>query len=1606
MLIITFFLFLINIFSLPLLVAQKNISINHIRYLDTTTDTNNKINNTNKFIIIGESNYSYISNAIDEEDQLFLISSKSSVNYRYIYALMSNGKYYYKNSSIHKYYLGNSIITSQGNSIIINSNNKKYLLNIIYDNCYFEVLDLSSENLDNNIYIKCSSILPDNLHISSYANSLFKLNGEENFIFAFYYKNYYNYCKKILLKGSLSGTSNNISFNILKQENYDYYLFSYSLSCFETKNFINCFNIDNTGLLTIYIYDKDLKSIVKFSIGSFSLSYNYLNFRKGIFLRDELCAYIIFLNNYINPILYVNYLTYDTINDKYKLCYPITNITSIEINIGGSLKNNYNLNDFIKINDNRFVFISTLTNLKQISLFIFDLYNNDKNIITRHYYLDLERYNMNSNLRLFLFKNFLGFSYCYGSPDNCGFRILNYANTTDYDKIDDFLIKLYKYNPLNLRTNIEIENNYFGYELVGIKLITIPDNSKTCLFLKKTRNLEEIKKDDILKESSIIFSYIGNKTIINGDYIIEFIPIVSEKSYDEFNSYANGTYILGEKNVDQKSFFKRINYYGRQGQFIFNLQHHNDFKCHGNCILCYKSFISDNEQYCISCKNDYYFIENTQNCFKDPIGYYFNEEKKVYSSCHSLCAYCISKEINNTYMNCLSCKDNTYKFYPKNRNCLKCPKYVNYEQTECIEEIPDKYYLYNSTFGTIEKCHELCSKCSNGPTENSMNCDYCIEGYYLKIDNFSIKNCFPNNEIISNNYVKKYLDKNIFYKCYELCGTCDDTGNSTNMNCLTCIDELKYEYDEKNKYCFPSISCNYSYYYYTVDENQLKTKICLQEGQFCPEILPYEIISTKECILTCSYENLLNLICKPSNIKVDIEQMKETFQNEIETNDKIIEDVLNNKFEDVTVIGYNRTYQITTTSNQEEKIIQNIDDAVSNIDLGECEKIIKKENNIDDEVSLIILKDDLKRNETISTQVEYEVYDPITRKLLNLSSCENTTIMINVPLDVNEQTLNLYKITIEQGYDIFDLESNFYHDVCTVYTSERGTDMILSDHRSDIFNKTPSLCEDGCKYSGINTENKKVFCECTPKNKINSNTSEIVFTLKFFEEVFFKFDEMNYKVLGCFRLLSNKNNIIYNYGFYIMSFMYILFFILIPIIMLKSPYQLKIKCYKLIHEKQNFMEKQFHQNKIKKSKEEFQSSLNNKEFKRCSKILEMNKENIKRKKSFQINKNNNNIRKFSLNKNNLNSNNNIRISKKHKTSNFKLFNFKDNQKRKTRNKRDSIKRYSISKMEKLNNLDNNTITKKSTDFLKSSNSYLFKKNSIKKNKNKISKNININFNMKINMNINNNKDGKIDEKLKIEEDNEEKEDKILYFQYCLNYLPDEEREKYFYEDELNQMDYIFAVEIDKRDFTQYYFSLLKKKQLLLFTFFNKDDYNIYINKISLFICSFSVYFMINAFFFNDETMHEIYKQNGNYNFIYQIPQIVYSTIISSVINVILKGLSLSQNGVLKIKQMPEVNKMIQKSFIMIKFFKLKMVIFNLLGFIILGFACYYITMFCAVYTNTQIHLLKDTFSSFCLSLLYPFGLYLIPGILRIPSLRSSKKDKFCLYKISQLFTII
>ena len=205
---------------------------------------------------------------------------------------------------------------------------------------------------------------------------------------------------------------------------------------------------------------------------------------------------------------------------------------------------------------------------------------------------------------------------------------------------------------------------------------------------------------------------------------------------------------------------------------------------------------------------------------------------------------------------------------------------------------------------------------------------------------------------------------------------------------------------------------------------------------------------------------------------------------------------------------------------------------------------------------------------------------------------------------------------------------------------------------------------------------------------------------------------------------------------------------------------------------------------------------------------------------------------------------------------------------------------------------------------------------------------------------------------------------------------------------------------------QYYWSLLKKKQLILFTFLPSNDYNLLSLKLSLFLLSFSLYFTINGFFFSDDTMHKIHEDNGSYNIIFQIPQILYSSVVSAVINMILKLLSLSEKNILSIKKEENLKNAVKKSKVIEVCITMKFIIFFILSNILLLFFWYFISCFCAVYTNTQVILIKDTLISFGLSMIYPFGLNLLPGMFRIPALRAKNKDKKCLYQISTLVALI
>ena len=149
-------------------------------------------------------------------------------------------------------------------------------------------------------------------------------------------------------------------------------------------------------------------------------------------------------------------------------------------------------------------------------------------------------------------------------------------------------------------------------------------------------------------------------------------------------------------------------------------------------------------------------------------------------------------------------------------------------------------------------------------------------------------------------------------------------------------------------------------------------------------------------------------------------------------------------------------------------------------------------------------------------------------------------------------------------------------------------------------------------------------------------------------------------------------------------------------------------------------------------------------------------------------------------------------------------------------------------------------------------------------------------------------------------------------------------------------------------------------------------------------------------------MHKKYKDGGKYDFIYQLPLTIYSSLICSVINILIKKLSLYQKNILEIKNWNDNETLEQKVIDTLKCLKIKLSIFFILTFLLKVFFWFFLGCFCVVYQNTQIHLIKDTLISFGLSFLYPFGIYLIPGIFRIPSLNKNKKRE-CLYKFSQLF---
>ena len=149
-------------------------------------------------------------------------------------------------------------------------------------------------------------------------------------------------------------------------------------------------------------------------------------------------------------------------------------------------------------------------------------------------------------------------------------------------------------------------------------------------------------------------------------------------------------------------------------------------------------------------------------------------------------------------------------------------------------------------------------------------------------------------------------------------------------------------------------------------------------------------------------------------------------------------------------------------------------------------------------------------------------------------------------------------------------------------------------------------------------------------------------------------------------------------------------------------------------------------------------------------------------------------------------------------------------------------------------------------------------------------------------------------------------------------------------------------------------------------------------------------------------MHKLFLSYGKYDFVQQIPQITYSTIITQLIELFLCFLSLTDKHIYRIRTSLIKGKSIDIPKI-IRCMQIKLIIFFSFIGILLVVYWYIISFFWEVYRNNQIQFLKDSAISFSISLFYPFALYLLSTELRKFAVNDSKYKRFkCIYAINNI----
>ena len=235
--------------------------------------------------------------------------------------------------------------------------------------------------------------------------------------------------------------------------------------------------------------------------------------------------------------------------------------------------------------------------------------------------------------------------------------------------------------------------------------------------------------------------------------------------------------------------------------------------------------------------NIIYFISTNNNKVNN-----FKISYNVYIEANYSSVCTIDLTILPCFHSCYKCSKSYLESGQYEHNCLfnKCnqnyyPSPLNPNNCYTIEEKNDSWYFDNITlkFGL---CNDKCYKCF-GP--NNTNCQVCHDiNTNPEFSHLYKGQCL--NECPEGTYENKFGNYIICEDCYQNCKSCNQKGNSTNMQCDSCLENMPII---KDKNCYEIIDNDNKTFY---NPDNMETTSCFQLFHYYIKEDSYECISSHE----------------------------------------------------------------------------------------------------------------------------------------------------------------------------------------------------------------------------------------------------------------------------------------------------------------------------------------------------------------------------------------------------------------------------------------------------------------------------------------------------------------------------------------------------------------------------------------------------------------------------------------------------------------------------------------------------------------------------------------------------------------------------------------